>query len=71
MPRIGLAKLELLQFPHGAYLDQVDALSQYLNWTAKRPLAVGPSRPTLCGMIVYPTHSVEYYTDGTERWTND
>ena len=28
-------KLELLQFPHGAYMDQVDALSQYLNWVKK------------------------------------
>jgi len=37
-------KLELLQFPHGAYMDQVDALSQYLNWVKRprRPFAPGP-----------------------------
>ncbi|MBI1292375.1 phage terminase large subunit [bacterium] len=35
-PWLAAFRLELLQFPHGAYMDQVDALSQYLNWTKAR-----------------------------------
>ena len=27
---------ELLQFPHGRHDDQVDSLSQFLGWVAKR-----------------------------------
>jgi predicted phage terminase large subunit-like protein len=27
----------LLQFPHGKYDDQVDSLSQFLNWVEQRP----------------------------------
>ncbi len=30
-------KTELLQFPRGRYDDQVDSLSQFLNWAARRP----------------------------------
>jgi predicted phage terminase large subunit-like protein len=30
-------RAELLQFPGGAHDDQVDALSQYLNWAKKNP----------------------------------
>ncbi len=26
---------EVLQFPHGSFMDQVDALSQYLNWVKR------------------------------------
>lgn len=28
-------RAEVLQFPHGAYMDQIDALSQYLNWVKR------------------------------------
>jgi predicted phage terminase large subunit-like protein len=28
---------ELLQFPHGRHDDQVDSLSQFLNWVERRP----------------------------------
>jgi predicted phage terminase large subunit-like protein len=28
---------ELLQFPNGKYDDQVDSLSQFLNWVEQRP----------------------------------
>jgi predicted phage terminase large subunit-like protein len=35
-------KLEVLQFPHAAYADQVDALSQYLNWVKRRPRPYAP-----------------------------
>jgi phage terminase large subunit-like protein len=28
--------LELLAFPYGRHDDQVDSVSQYLNWAAKR-----------------------------------
>ena len=27
---------ELLSFPHGKHDDQVDSVSQFLNWTARR-----------------------------------
>jgi predicted phage terminase large subunit-like protein len=30
-------RTELLQFPHGKYDDQVDSLSQFLNWVEQRP----------------------------------
>lgn len=43
-------KLELLQFPHGAYMDQVDALSQYLNWVKKQQLAGGGMPAGACGV---------------------
>jgi predicted phage terminase large subunit-like protein len=29
-------KSELLQFPHGRHDDQIDSLSQFLNWIQKR-----------------------------------
>jgi len=29
-------RIELLQFPHGKYDDQVDSLSQFLNWLERR-----------------------------------
>jgi predicted phage terminase large subunit-like protein len=28
---------ELLAFPHGTYDDQVDSVSQFLNWHRNRP----------------------------------
>jgi predicted phage terminase large subunit-like protein len=43
--------LELLTFPHGRHDDQVDSVSQYVNWAAKRrffeqgDLSVGPGLP--------------------------
>ena len=30
-------RTELLQFPHAKYDDQVDSLSQFLNWIEQRP----------------------------------
>jgi phage terminase large subunit-like protein len=30
-------RTEPLQFPHGKYDDQVDSLSQFLNWVEQRP----------------------------------
>jgi predicted phage terminase large subunit-like protein len=29
-------RIELLQFPHGRYDDQVDSISQFLNWIDRR-----------------------------------
>ena len=29
-------RTELLQFPHGRYHDQVDSMSQFLNWIDQR-----------------------------------
>ncbi len=42
-------RLELLQFPHSTFKDQTDALSQYLNWTAKNPLANPGAAPGFYG----------------------
>lgn len=47
---LGEFQTELLQFPHSARMDQVDALSQYLNW-AKRREAV--SSPYYVGSICF------------------
>jgi predicted phage terminase large subunit-like protein len=53
-------KSELLQFPHGRHDDQVDSLSQFLNWTHKRREAffscdwgreVGGGAPTSSGSL--------------------
>jgi predicted phage terminase large subunit-like protein len=38
--------LELLAFPHGRYDDQVDSVSQFLNWSVTRPTF----DPTMAGM---------------------
>lgn len=42
-------RTEILQFPHGRYNDQVDSVSQFLNWEARRlrdweftPMVSGP-----------------------------
>lgn len=35
-PWLAAFEAELLQFPHGRHDDQVDALSQYLNWSFRR-----------------------------------
>ena len=34
---LGAFERELFQFPDGAHDDQVDAVSQYLNWVRERP----------------------------------
>lgn len=58
-------KLELLQFPHGAYMDQVDALSQYLNWVKKRPLtSAGPLPPGSCGVC----YTYDEFGNATESY---
>jgi predicted phage terminase large subunit-like protein len=36
-PWLGDLKAELLQFPHGRHDDQVDSVSQFLNWVQGRP----------------------------------
>jgi predicted phage terminase large subunit-like protein len=36
-PWLGDLQAELLQFPHGAHDDQVDSISQFLNWIQGRP----------------------------------
>ncbi len=44
-PWLGDFELEILAFPHGRYDDQVDSLSQFLDWAAaqqrRRPQLVG------------------------------
>ena len=37
-------KTELLQFPYGRHDDQVDSVSQFLNWRRERGLSFGGSR---------------------------
>jgi predicted phage terminase large subunit-like protein len=39
-PWLDAFKAELLQFPYGKYDDQVDSLSQFLNWAQERALYV-------------------------------
>jgi len=34
---LGDLQAELLQFPHGRHDDQVDSISQFLNWIERRP----------------------------------
>ena len=36
-PWLGDLQTELLQFPHGRHDDQVDSISQFLNWIERRP----------------------------------
>ncbi len=36
-PWLGDLQAELLQFPHGRHDDQVDSISQFLNWVERRP----------------------------------
>ena len=36
-PWLGDLQAELLQFPHGRNDDQVDSISQFLNWIEQRP----------------------------------
>jgi len=36
-PWLGDLQAELLQFPHGRHDDQVDSISQFLNWIERRP----------------------------------
>jgi predicted phage terminase large subunit-like protein len=61
-------RAELLQFPGGAHDDQVDALSQYLNWAKKNPRSDMPAAadsdpssrpPLLYGCCI----SLNYYGD--------
>lgn len=68
-PWLDTFRLELLQFPHSAHMDQVDALSQYLNWAKTHPIAVAKAGPSLYGMLIFDTHSIAYWSDG-QRWTN-
>jgi predicted phage terminase large subunit-like protein len=35
-PWLGDFQAELLQFPHGRHDDQVDSISQFLNWIERR-----------------------------------
>lgn len=46
-------RAELAQFPHGKYMDQIDALSQYLNWVKLHP----PITPDIPGL-----ESVQIFT---------
>ena len=51
---------ELTEFPHGHFDDQVDALTQYLDWSTQNPPPPKrPNRPSIvgmgsCGRIVPP-----------------
>jgi len=49
--------LELLAFPNGKHDDQVDSVSQFLNWAAKDKLYNGPG--VLLGLPIVPRDSGE------------
>jgi predicted phage terminase large subunit-like protein len=42
-PWLGDFQIEMMQFPYGRHDDQVDSVSQFLNWAASRPKYSCPS----------------------------
>jgi hypothetical protein len=66
-PWLATFKSELLGFPSTKHDDQVDALSQLMNWVDERnrraPETVGPEVFDLSGPIKYPRTTREEYID--------